>query len=128
NGEYARLEAVSRPFAESDGTPRLIVSARDVRERVRLESELLAARRLETVGRLAGGVAHDFNNLLTAILGNVALMRSAIGNDPEVRADLEEIGDAAQRGAELTRRLLAFARRQLIEPRTLDLGAQVRGL
>jgi two-component system cell cycle sensor histidine kinase/response regulator CckA len=128
NGDYARLEAVSRPFAEADGTPRLIVSARDVRERLRLETELLAARRLETVGRLAGGVAHDFNNLLTAILGNVTLMRPAVANQPDLRSDLEEIGDAAQRGAELTRRLLAFARRQLIEPRVLDLGAQVRGL
>jgi two-component system cell cycle sensor histidine kinase/response regulator CckA len=127
-GGHARLEAVSRPFAEADGTPRLIVSARDVRERFRLETELLAARRLETVGRLAGGVAHDFNNLLTAILGNVSLMRPAVARQPELRSDLEEIADAAQRGAELTRRLLAFARRQLIEPRTLDLATQVRSL
>ncbi|MHB1298561.1 MAG: hybrid sensor histidine kinase/response regulator [Gemmatimonadaceae bacterium] len=128
NGEYARLEGVSRPFAEDDGTTRLIVSARDVRERLRLETELIAARRLETVGRLAGGVAHDFNNLLTAILGNVALMRGSVVAMPEVRSDLEEIAQSAQRGAELTRRLLAFARRQIIEPRVLDLGAQVRGL
>ncbi len=127
-GAWVRLEAVSRPFAETDGTPRLIVSARDVRERLRLETELLAARRLETVGRLAGGVAHDFNNLLTAILGNVSLMRGGLPPSHDLRADLEEIEQSALRGAELTRRLLAFARRQMIEPRVLDLGEQVRGL
>ncbi len=128
DGEYARLEAVSRPFDDVDGKQRLLVNARDVRARVQLETQLVAARRLETVGRLAGGVAHDFNNLLTAILGNVTLMRATVDDHPALRASLEEIEDAAQRGAELTRRLLTFARRQVIEPRVLDLGTKVHGL
>ncbi|MEX2181022.1 MAG: PAS domain S-box protein [Gemmatimonadaceae bacterium] len=128
DGEYVALEAVSRPFVEADGTPRLIVSARDVRERQRLEAELLSARRLETVGRLAGGVAHDFNNLLTAIIGNLALMRDGVDDRRGLEGHISEIEHAVQRGAELTRRLLAFARRQMIEPRVLDLALHLRDL
>ncbi len=123
--DWIPLEAVSRPFVEPDGTPHLIVSARDIRERRRLEAELLAARRLESVGRLAGGVAHDFNNLLTAIVGNLSLMRDPTATPATLDGHLNEIESAVHRGAELTRRLLAFARRQMIEPRVLDLGAHV---
>jgi len=128
NGDYLRLEGASRPFVEEDGSPRLIVSLRDVRERDRMATELVAARRLESVGRLAGGIAHDFNNLLTAILGNVTLLRPLIDAGEEARTHLDEIDHAGRRGADLTLRLLAFARRQMIEPRTIDLGAQVHGL
>jgi len=127
-GEWAHLEAVSRPYVEADGKPRLVVAARDVRERRRLESELLSARRLEAVGRLAGGVAHDFNNLLTAVEGNLTLMRETLASDSPLIENLEEIGQAVQRGAELTRRLLAFARRQMIEPRILALPEQIQDL
>ena len=127
-GDWAHLEAVSRPYIEAEGEPRLVVAARDVRERRRLESELLAARRLESVGRLAGGVAHDFNNLLTAVEGNLTLMRESLSQDSPLTENLEEIEQAVQRGGELTRRLLAFARRQLIEPRVLAIPAQVQDL
>jgi PAS domain S-box-containing protein len=127
-GEWAHLEAVSRPYVEAGGAPRLVVAARDVRERRRLESELLSARRLESIGRLAGGVAHDFNNLLTAVEGNLTLMRETLPGDSPLTDNLEEIGQAVQRGAELTRRLLAFARRQLIEPRILALPDQLQNL
>jgi PAS domain S-box-containing protein len=127
-GEWAHLEAVSRPYTETDGSPRLVVAARDVRERRRLESELLSARRLESVGRLAGGVAHDFNNLLTAVEGNLTLMRETLATDSPLVENVEEIEQAVQRGAELTRRLLAFARRQMIEPRILTLATQVHDL
>ncbi len=124
HGSFVALEAVSQPYTEADGSPRLIVSARDVRERRRLEGELVAARRLESVGRLAGGVAHDFNNLLTAVVGNLSLIRSHTSTAP-VTEHLDEIEHAVQRGAELTRRLLAFARRQMIEPRIIALRPQV---
>ncbi len=119
-GEWVHLEAVSRPHSEADGTPRLIVALRDVRERRRLEAELMSARRLESVGRLAGGVAHDFNNLLTAVVGNLTLMRTREGNDALLLEHMDEIEGAAKRGAGLTRRLLAFARRQMVEPQVLD--------
>lgn len=128
SGEYVPLEGVSRPYTEADGSERLIVSLRDVRERRRLEDELVSARRLEAIGRLAGGVAHDFNNLLMAIVGNVTLLRERGLEDEEVAAHLDEIGQSVKRGSELTRRLLAFARQQLIEPRLLDVPARVAEL
>jgi len=128
SGEYVHLEAVSRPYAEADGQRRLMVAIRDVRDRRRLETELLSARRLESVGRLAGGVAHDFNNLLTAIMGNLTLMRERARDLPDWLDHLEEAESAAQRGAELTRRLLAFARRQRVEPRVLDAALEIQEL
>lgn len=128
NGEFVHLEAVSRPYTEADGRTRLMVAIRDVRERRRLESELLSARRLESIGRLAGGVAHDFNNLLTAIMGNLTLMRERAREMPECLEHLDEAESAAQRGAELTRRLLAFARRQRVEPRVLDVATEIQEL
>lgn len=128
DGSWVRLEATSRPVLGADRTPKLIVSARDIRERMELESELLNARRLESVGRLAGGIAHDFNNLLTAILGNASLVRGTLPKDHAVLPEIEEIENSAVRGAELTRRLLAFARRQMIEPRTIMLDEQISTL
>jgi two-component system cell cycle sensor histidine kinase/response regulator CckA len=122
--EWVTLEAVSRPYIEPDGTPHLIMAARDVRERRRLETELLAARRLESIGRLAGGVAHDFNNLLTAVIGNLTLIRERPAAK-EFGENLDEIEQSVRRGADLTRRLLAFARRQMIEPRVVTLAPQV---
>lgn len=127
-GDWVHLEAVSRPYTEADGRTRLMVAVRDVRERRRLEAELLSARRLESVGRLAGGVAHDFNNLLTAIMGNLSLMRERAHDMPDCLDHLDEAESAAQRGAELTRRLLAFARRQRVEPRILDVAMEIREL
>ena len=124
-GEYLPLEGVSRPYVDRDGGERLIVALRDVRERQRLEHELTGARRLEAIGRLAGGVAHDFNNLLTAVAGNVTLLKLKAAEQPGLPEHLDEIEQSVQRGAELTRRLLAFARQQVIEPRTLHIAAQL---
>ena len=98
---------------------RIVGSMRDVTERRALEARLQEAQKLESIGRLAGGVAHDFNNMLTAILGNVDLAAS-VGSLDEVRPLLGEIRLTAERSAALTAQLLAFARRQLIEPTVLD--------
>jgi PAS domain S-box-containing protein len=127
-GEWVPLEGVSRPYTERDGSERLIVALRDVRERHRLESELTAARKLESIGRLAGGVAHDFNNLLTAVAGNVTLLKLKAPDTPGLGDHLHEIEQSVQRGAELTRRLLAFARQQRIEPRVLHIPTQLGDL
>ncbi len=99
---------------------------RDVTEQRRLEEQLEQARRMEAVGRLAGGVAHDFNNLLTVITGYAALLRAA-GED-EHTPELEEIDRAARRAAELTSQLLAFSRQRSANPVLLDLAAVVDGV
>jgi signal transduction histidine kinase/CheY-like chemotaxis protein len=96
--------------------------AAELAERRTLEAQLLQAQKMESVGRLAGGVAHDFNNLLTAITGYADLALGALPHDAEARDDLGEIIKAAERACELVRQLLAFARKQIIEPRILNLN------
>jgi two-component system cell cycle sensor histidine kinase/response regulator CckA len=107
---------------ERQGASYFVGIGRDITERRRLEAQFLQAQKMETVGQLAGGVAHDFNNLLTAINGYAELALSDLPAGSGLRADLEEIVKAADRAAVLTRQLLAFARKQLIEPRPLDLN------
>jgi signal transduction histidine kinase/CheY-like chemotaxis protein len=99
----------------------------EVRERSRVEAALEEARRLESLGRLTGGVAHDFNNVLQVIAGSVTLIRLVEGNDidPRIQRALESIHRAAERGASLTQRLLAYARRQPLANVTLDLDAHL---
>ena len=102
--------------------------ARDITERRLLEERLAQAARIESVGRLAGGIAHDFNNLLTAILGYTELLLSHhLPGDPE-REDLEEIQKAGQRASALTQQLLAFGRKQVLQPREVNLNLTVGGL
>ena len=92
------------------------------------ESELARAQKLEALGRLAGGIAHEFNNSLTAILGYIDMMIGDIGENSPMMADLEEMRRSAERASALARRLLAFGRRQVFQPRTLDLNDVVSGL
>jgi len=109
---------------ESQGASILIIG-QDISELRRLETQLLLSQRMEGIGRLAGGIAHDFNNLLTAILGHAEMARTdAAPGDPAL-GNIAEITRAAQRAADLTRQLLAFARRQIIEPRIVDLNQLV---
>jgi PAS domain S-box-containing protein len=96
-------------------------------KRRELEERLHQSQRLESVGQLTGGVAHDFNNLLTVILGNAKLLEEKLASDPELRRIVETTHVAAQRGAELTQRLLAFSRRQALEPQTIDVNQLVWG-
>jgi len=106
---------------------KIVGSVQDITERRSLEARLLDAQKLESIGRLAGGVAHDFNNMLTAIIGNVAFAATVESID-EVRPLLTEIRIAAERSAALTAQLLAFARRQVIEPKVVDLNALIQRL
>ena len=94
----------------------------------KLEEQLRQAQRLEAVGQLIGGVAHDFNNLLTVIIGNADLLVGELHDDPEQRELAETTLSAAQSAADVTRRLLAFARRQPLEPRLTDVNALVTGM
>jgi PAS domain S-box-containing protein len=121
DGSAVTVEVTASPIFYA-GRSGAVVFARDVGERKRLEAQLLQAQRLESVGRLAGGVAHDFNNMLSVILGYAELRLSMMSEGDPGRGDLEEIMNAARRSAGLTRQLLAFAGRQVLVPRVLNLN------
>jgi two-component system, cell cycle sensor histidine kinase and response regulator CckA len=99
--------------------------ARDVTERKQLEEQLRQSQKMEAIGQLAGGVAHDFNNLLTAINGYSALALQRIDSSSSIKSYLEEIKKAGDRAANLTRQLLAFGRKQILQPVALDLNGVV---
>ncbi len=103
----------------------LAVFFRDMTERRKMQQQIAQMSRMESIGRLAGGVAHDFNNLLTAIIGFVELASSEVPEGHAAREHLKNIRKAGDRATELTRQLLAFARRQIIEPRVVDLNALI---
>jgi signal transduction histidine kinase/CheY-like chemotaxis protein len=99
-----------------------------IAERERAQEQVRHLQKLESIGQLTGGVAHDFNNLLTAVLGNLELLRKRVPTNPSIDRLIEGAMQGAHRGAALTQRLLAFARRQALEPRPVDLAELVRGM
>ncbi len=119
-------QGVLAPAAEGK-TPEIFGSMVDVTDRRSLEEELAQARKMEAVGQLTGGVAHDFNNLLTVVLGNVDLLSRREEADPKRERQLAAIRYAADRGRSLTRQLLAFSRRQQLNPQVLDVNALIAG-
>ena len=100
----------------------------DITERKKLEGQLLQAQKLEAVGQLAGGVAHDFNNILTAIIGYAHFLKMGIKEDDPLRSDVEHILVATERAENLTRSLLAFSRKQVINPRPVNLNEIIRNV
>lgn len=114
---------VVTPLARKNGG--VVLSHLDITERKDLEEKLRQAQRLEAVGQLAGGVAHDFNNLLTVIGGYSSLLLRSVGENEETRQKVQEIKKAADRATTLTRQLLAFSRKQVLQPRVLDLNVVV---
>ncbi|MCG8591740.1 MAG: PAS domain S-box protein [Proteobacteria bacterium] len=122
-GSWRWIETNSHTFQTAEGAPRTITVSRDVTERRQLEERLHQSQRLESVGRLAGGMAHDFNNLLTVIRGYVEMLRNESDRD-----ELREVAEASESGTELIRQLLAFSRQQPVRPRVVDVGDIVRGL
>jgi PAS domain S-box-containing protein len=120
--------AVFSSRIDMQGRPLLHFIIHDITERRRLEDQLRQAQKMESVGRLAGGVAHDYNNMLSVILGHTQMaMRDMAASGP-LHAHLVEILNAARRSADITRQLLTFARRQTVAPRTLDLNETVAGM
>jgi PAS domain S-box-containing protein len=111
-----------------EGAPHFVGYIRDVTEHRQLEEQLRQSQKMEAVGQLAGGVAHDFNNLLTVIIGNADIQQSMIEKESPLAESLEEIRKAADRAAALTRQLLAFSRRQVLEPKVLDVNALVENV
>ncbi len=97
-------------------------------EKEKLENQLRQSQKMEAVGRLAGGVAHDFNNMLFVILGHADMILEQVDPDQPIHADLTEIRDACERSVDLTRQLLAFARKQTVAPKVIDLNETVAGM
>jgi signal transduction histidine kinase/CheY-like chemotaxis protein len=125
DGSLLDVEITTHPIRVGGRDARLVI-ATDVTDRTRLETKLRQTQRYEALGRLAGGLAHEFNNLLAAVLAhagllNVAIPRGAVGAD-----SVDEIIRATQRGAELTRHLLAFGRRQILRPESVDVCGVIR--
>jgi two-component system cell cycle sensor histidine kinase/response regulator CckA len=126
DGNLIQVEVSSR-VTEAHGQPSGIEAiCRDVSDRKRLEDQLRQSQRLEAIGQLAGGVAHDFNNLLTVISGYTEVLLSSNGNG--AHRELSQIAGASARAAALTRQLLAFSRRQVLQPRVIDVNEVIGNL
>ena len=126
DGELRWIEARAEIVRDDAGAPLMMNgTVMDVTERQELEDQLAQSQKLEAVGRLAGGVAHDFNNLLTVIRGYAEMLRDDIAGDEPAEAKLKQIQDAASRASTLTAQMLAFARRQPVEPVLLDVGERL---
>jgi PAS domain S-box-containing protein len=117
-----RCMAIPSP---KDGRPMILGIGADITEQRRAEEQLRQSQRLEAVGRLAGGIAHDFNNLLTVITGRTQILLSRLRSADPATRDLELISRTAERAGGLTKQLLAFSRRQILQPQVLDLNAVV---
>ena len=126
---------LSAELITSQGSPLMLAVTRDItaqkraeEEKTSLREQLHQSQKMEAVGQLAGGVAHDFNNMLCSILGNAEFAQLDLCDDAQLRRSLSEIIKAAEWAADLTRQLLAFSRKQRIEPKVIDLGELVRGM
>jgi signal transduction histidine kinase len=119
-GELGELMGLLNQMAEAQEAQQAAIE--DLNDRLRV------SQRLEAVGQLTGGIAHDFNNLLTVILGNAEMLNERLAGQPRLAPLAGMVVEAAERGAELTQRLLAFARKQALEPRAVDVNAQVAAL
>jgi PAS domain S-box-containing protein len=134
SGDAIPVEVNCHRF-ELDGAPMLLSIVRDIRkrkkaekEKTRLEQELRQAQKMEAIGRLAGGVAHDFNNVLSIIIGYCGLMQRSIKKADPLQEDLDQVLEAAERAASLTRQLLAFSRRQFLEPKVISLNTVIANM
>ena len=120
--------SISPVFDWEGNILRFVAVKRDISARLELEAQLRQSQKMESIGRLAGGVAHDFNNMLGVILGNAELALATLDLSHPSHASLEDIHAAAERAATLTRQLLAFARKQTIQPVVLDLNDTISGM
>ncbi len=127
DGQLLDVEINAHPITW-DGRPGRLVLAYDITERRMLEEQLRQSQKMEAIGMLAGGIAHDFNNLLTAINGYTELSIRKLKPDDPIRRNLEEVAKAGDRAAMLTQQLLAFSRKQVLQPTVLDLNVVIEEL
>jgi PAS domain S-box-containing protein len=125
DGTQIEVSILTTPVKLTAGRTAMFWIYRDIRERKRVENQLRQAQKMEAVGRLAGGVAHDFNNLLTVINGYGDLLLHSLQKSDPVRSKVEQMRRAGERAAELTQQLLAFSRKQIVQPKALDLNSLV---
>ena len=124
NGELVTVEIHAEPL-EFAGHTAILVLSQDLTERQKLEEQLRQSQKMEAVGTLAGGIAHDFNNLLTVIKGYSCLVLDRVKEDEQLAREVGQIEKAAEKAATLTRQLLAFSRRQVLQPRNINVNAIV---
>jgi len=126
DGTLYTAEVTISPVRDERGTiVNYVAVERDISREIELEEQLLQAQKMESVGRLAGGLAHDFNNMLTVVTGHVEMALETVEPGDPVRSSLEEIRNAARRSTNLIGQLLSFARRQIIAPRVVDLDGAI---
>ena len=129
DGSLIEVRISAAPLRNASGEiSGMMAALEDIHEKKSLEAQLFQAQKLESVGRLAGGVAHDFNNLLTVINGNTELAIDTLDERDPIRKDLEEVLKAGDRASALTRQLLAFSRKQILQPEVLSLNAVVEDM
>jgi two-component system sensor histidine kinase EvgS len=129
NGDVFPVEIHGKIIFDAAGQPVMLQGVtRDITDRKKLLGQLLQAQKMESIGRLAGGVAHDFNNMLSVILGYAELALDGISPEDPLHEDILEIQSAGHRAADVTRQLLAFARRQTIAPKVMDLNETLESM
>jgi two-component system, cell cycle sensor histidine kinase and response regulator CckA len=125
NGNPLSVESTVSIVKNHDKGERLVIVNRDITDRKQLEGQLYLSQKLEAIGRLSGGIAHDFNNLLGVIIGYAEALQEQVGEKHALREAVDEIQNAGKRAALLTQQLLAFSRKQVLEPKVLDLNTVV---
>ncbi|HUO35134.1 MAG TPA: PAS domain S-box protein [Candidatus Acidoferrum sp.] len=129
DGSWVSLESTASVVRDSNGqVQKLVIVNRDITERRQLEQQLQMAQKVEAIGRLSGGIAHDFNNILGVIIGYTEALQKRMQPENAFREAIDEIQRAAKRAASLTQQLLAFSRKQVLEPKILDLNGVVRDM
>jgi len=123
-GGVRNLEASATNLLQHPAVNGIVINARDVTERRKLEEQLMRAQRMEAIGTLSGGIAHDFNNILTVILGHTEVLLQA-SKSSQVSGHLKSIDEASRRASALTRQLLAFSRKQVLQPRVFNLNTLI---